>query len=115
MTIAECREKSKSILGRIPRDILTVAILILASSASFGIGYLAGLDAGQGSGIASEETPLVASSTEGQVVASKNGAKYYLPSCPGADRISVANRVWFVSASAAEQAGYAPASNCKGL
>ncbi|MHB1163069.1 MAG: hypothetical protein ACYCZZ_00850 [Minisyncoccota bacterium] len=116
MTIAEWREKSKSVLGRIPRDVLIIAILILASSASFGMGYLARQGAGQGGDAVVEDlSPLATSSASGEVVASKNGTKYYLPSCSGADRISLANKVWFVSASDAERAGYAPATNCKGL
>ena len=111
MTIAEAREKCKSALGRVPRDVLIIAILFLASSASFGLGYLAGQDAGQGS----EASPLAAATTSGQFVASKNGTKYYLPGCAGAGRISDANKVWFISASAAQSAGYAPATDCKGL
>jgi hypothetical protein len=119
MTIAEARDKCKSALGRIPRDVLILAILLLASSASFGLGYFAGRDAGQGSIIPLNESPTTASesgaATVGQVVASKNGTKYYLPDCAGADRISEANKVWFASAAAAAAAGYAPAANCKGL
>ena len=48
-------------------------------------------------------------------VASKNGTKYYPPDCAGADRISDANKVWFISGAAAMKAGYEPAANCKGL
>ena len=48
-------------------------------------------------------------------VASKNGSKYYLPTCASANRISVANRVYFGTKKDAESAGYTPASNCKGL
>lgn len=113
MTIAEGREKCKSALGRIPRDVLIIAILFLASSASFGLGYLAGLDAGQGSAAPLDESPLSAATTSNRVFASKNGTKYYLPGCTGADRISDANKIWFVSARAAQFAGYAPAANCK--
>lgn len=115
MTIPEAREKCKNLVGRVPRDVFIIAILILASSFSFGLGYLAGLDAGQ-----TAQDPLFASSsatmpTEGQVVASKTGTKYYAPSCAGAGRISDANKVWFASAAAAQAAGYAPAANCAGL
>lgn len=56
--------------------------------------------AGQGSGV---------------YVASKNGTKYYLPTCSGAKRISDKNKVWFDTAAAATAAGYGPAANCKGL
>jgi hypothetical protein len=112
MTIAEARGKCKAALARIPRDILVVSIVILASSASFGLGYLAGVDAGQGSGDASL-TPL-ATGGPGQVLASKSGTKYYTEDCAAGARISDTNKVWFVSSEAAEAAGYTRASNCSG-
>ncbi len=52
---------------------------------------------------------------EGKYVASKNGSAYYLPSCSGASRIKDENKIWFDSKSAAEEAGYHKAANCKGL
>ncbi len=136
ITIAEVREKCKNLLASlptgqagIPRDVLIIAILVLASSASFGLGYLAGRDVGQGSGITLQELPpvtlLQAPTSEAPtqpvgagsvgVVASKNGTKYYLPSCSVADRISAANKVWFASPALAVAAGYTPAANCKGI
>lgn len=114
MTIADAREKCKAALGLVPRDLLIFGVIILASSASFGLGLLAGREAGQGSETALE-APLCSASSTGAIVASKGGTKYYLPWCAGADRITEANRVWFASPRAAEKAGYAPAANCKGL
>lgn len=65
------------------------------------------------------EAPKQASATSavpsGTYVASKNGTKYHLASCPGAKSISDANKVWFETKEAAEAAGYTPASNCPGL
>lgn len=113
MIIAEALEKCKT-MGRAPRDVVVLTVLILASSASFGLGYLAGLDTGEGSGVAVEPS-FVATSTARQIVASKTGASYYLPGCAGANRISDANKVWFASAATAQAAGYAPAKNCEGL
>ena len=134
MSITDVREKCKSILARLrdpsaklPRDVLTLAILIFASSLSFGFGYLAGRDAGEGSRDlpiqfssldpleAAPAAAAAAAADPGQVVASKNGTKYYLPSCSGVSRISEANKVWFPSAAAARAQGYEPAANCKGL
>jgi len=115
MTIAEAREKCKNILSRVPRDVLIIAIIFLASSGSFGLGYLAGIDAGQGREVVQEEVVSVSASGTGKVVASKNGTKYYLPGCTGADRISETNKVWFSSDAAAIKAGYTLATNCKGL
>jgi hypothetical protein len=116
MSIAHFRENCKAALGRVPRDVLVVSILILASTLSFGLGYLSGRDAGQGRTISI--SPFFEGTTEptgakGEVVASRNGSKYYLKECPGIDRISESNQVWFPSAEAAEAQGYAKASNCE--
>lgn len=45
MTISEARDKCKSLAAKVPRDALILAILVLASFLSFGLGYMAGLDA----------------------------------------------------------------------
>lgn len=125
MNIAETREKCKTLVAKVPRDIFIVVILVLASSFSFGLGYLAGLDAGQGSDAAIEgisppssaswQTTAGTVGTVEKVVASKTGTKYYPLGCAGADRILDANKVWFASASVAKSAGYTLATNCKGL
>ncbi|MBI5405481.1 hypothetical protein HY972_00370 [Candidatus Kaiserbacteria bacterium] len=120
MTVAEVREKCKSLVARVPRDASVLAVLVLASLFSFGLGFLAGLDARRGEGgIVIEESPAVlggavepAARQGGEVVASKNGTKYYFTECVGAGRIAEANKVRFVSASAAMQAGYTLAANC---
>ena len=113
MTITEAHDKCKTLIAKVPRDALILAILVLASSLSFGLGYLAGLDAMPIPIDDVLETQAI--STEGRVVASKSGTKYYLPECAGANRISDANKVWFISTEAAKSAGYSPASNCEGL
>ncbi|MBU6214653.1 hypothetical protein KGM48_02305 [Patescibacteria group bacterium] len=116
MTIAEVREKCKSAFAQFPRDVLIIGVLVFASTASFCLGYLAGEDAGKGSG---DENAIAVSAppeaTNTAIVASKFGAKYYLTSCSGASRISAANKVYFSSAAAARAAGYSPAGNCAGL
>jgi hypothetical protein len=115
MSIAETRDKCKASLGKIPRDILILGVLVLASTLCFGFGYLAGLDATQASPEWPQVTSFTATRSAGAVVASKSGMKYYLPTCAGADRISGDNKVWFPSKEAAEAVGYTPASNCDGL
>ncbi len=50
---------------------------------------------------------------EGSVVGSKNGSKYHLPRCSGANSIKEENKIWFASESAAQAAGYTRAGNCK--
>ena len=52
---------------------------------------------------------------QGNYVASKNGSKYYLTNCSGANRIKEENKVWFETAEEAKDEGYGPAKNCKGL
>jgi hypothetical protein len=51
----------------------------------------------------------------GNIVASKNGTKYYYSWCGGASRISEKNKITFSSIEEARSLGYTPASNCKGL
>ena len=115
MTIADLGAKCKVALRGVPRDLLVFGVIILASSASFGLGLLAGRDAGQGSRETLGEPTLAASSSSGHLVAAKSGTKYYLPWCSGVDRITDANKVWFATPRDAEKAGYTAAANCKGL
>lgn len=112
MTIAEAREKCKSLCGGIPRDLLIVIILILTAFFAFGLGYLAGRDAGQGSAGAPVAVSVVASTTEQRFVASRSGTRFYPIACAGAARISDANKVWFSSTEAARAAGYVEAAHC---
>lgn len=136
MTIAEGKEGGKALVGRIPADILIVLVLILSATLAFGLGVLAGKDMGKGEGkdgfwieesplksvengggpaAVVEAAPTALVSTSGIYMASKNGTKYYLPSCGGSKRIKPENRVWFQTKAEAEAAGYGPAANCPGL
>ena len=66
----------------------------------------------------STDTTITAEDSQikkGEYVASKSGAKYHLPWCPGAKQIKEENKVWFTSKEEAEKAGYTPAANCKGI
>jgi len=54
-------------------------------------------------------------SVEGKYVGSVNSDKYHAPWCSGAKRINEENQIWFATKAEAEQAGYIPASNCKGI
>ena len=63
----------------------------------------------------SQNDSIVSDTGSGQVVASKNGTKYYFPWCGGVKNIAEKNIVTFPSSEAARAAGYSPAANCKGL
>lgn len=107
MIIAKVREKCKTFTAKIPRDLLIFLTIVLASLLSFGFGYLSGYDAAYRADI---RLDLVAPA--GAVFASKNGTKYYADGCPGSDRVSELNKIWFTSARAAENAGYTAAAGC---
>lgn len=141
MTIPGLAASGKTLVSRMPADVLLVLILLLSVSAAFGLGVLAGKDMAQksaGEGFWIEELPAkpltngggpaaavsapkvdikpeIPAATSGAYMASKNGTKYYLPTCSSANRIKAENRVWFASREEAEAAGYAPAANCPGL
>ncbi|HBD24879.1 MAG: hypothetical protein A2566_01040 [Candidatus Zambryskibacteria bacterium RIFOXYD1_FULL_40_13] len=51
----------------------------------------------------------------GEVIGSKNGKKYYFPWCGTVKMIKPENQIKFASTEEARNAGYLPASNCKGL
>ncbi len=53
--------------------------------------------------------------TSTMYIGSKNGTKYHLPWCPGAKQIKEENKIFFTSKSEAEDAGYTPSANCKGI
>lgn len=118
MTLHELREKINS------RDVFFSAVIVLVGFASFGLGRLSLLESKREP--VRIENALVASiggvkekeekiTLGGQIVASKSGSKYHYPWCAGASQISEKNKLWFASSEEARKAGYAPASNCKGL
>lgn len=109
MTIAEIRGRCNAALATVPRDALVLALVVLAALLGFGLGYLSGVNAQEGS-MVSVEAP--APSTGSPVVASKNGSKYYFPWCAGAERIHEANKTWFASEAAAQAQGYTLGLGC---
>lgn len=123
-------------------DLYLGAVIILVAFLSFGLGHLSGISeikpkvsicsealSGEAPVLGEEgsrETPVSGiplraaagesvQIEEGGYVASKNGGKYHLPWCSGAQRIKEENKVWFKTKAEAEAAGYTPAANCKGL
>lgn len=130
-------------LPSISDDVFYGSIIILVAIASFGLGRLSKIEEGREpviiesstttSGHSHQETggiPLQKglsqgasviqsisgqTSSETQLVASKNGTKYHYLWCSGAKTISEENKIYFTSKAEAEAKGYTPASNCKGL
>jgi metal binding Ada-like protein len=121
--------------GKIEPKINTLmlpAIVILVGLGAFGLGRLSAGQPHQALRIvypnAQLATPVKASEGDKTIdqpfdsaqglrnfVASKNGTKYYLTTCSGANRIKEENKVYFASAAQAQAAGYGPAANCPGL
>lgn len=90
-----------------------VRIINNSSYVKIGIGKEVSVPMPDQSQTAMVENSLVEEKVE--VVGSKNGTKYHLPSCPGAKQISEKNLIKFKSIEEARSRGYTPASNCKGL
>jgi hypothetical protein len=115
------------------KEFFTAALIVLVAIGAFGLGRLSALENKGGEvkilsasvsnssdnrfggeeGIEVIETPTLEAG--GKVVASKTGTKYHLPWCQGAKAIKIDNIIWFNSAQEAREAGYMPASNCKGI
>lgn len=135
MSIQEISSNFKRFLEN--RDALTAVLLILVAGGSFLLGkasvsrelpvHIEAVEApalvSEGREVTISEAPLQAAAEgetvptahEGGYVGSKNGTKYHLPWCSGAQRILEENKVWFRTKAEAEAAGYTPASNCRGI
>jgi len=104
-------------------ELYIVALIILIGFAGFGLGRLSVMEEKKIPVVITNATwefdsqvaGSVVSVNDGRFVASKNSTKYHLPWCSGAQRIKESNKIWFDSKEEAEQAGYTPAGNCKGL
>jgi hypothetical protein len=122
-------EKLKSFLA--DDAFFTVMLMILVGVISFGLGRQSSAEnvrnatENQPAGVVFTESvpaepvlPTVKPQkpiSSAQVVASRSGTKYHLPTCPGAAQIKEANKIYFDSTELAEAAGYTPAANCPGL
>ncbi len=134
MSIKERLEKIKGKIdfdGILEKNTFLTILVVLVAFISFGLGRLSGLETvrkdieiefpkGQEASVflgtfATGTPKAISSKTSGTYVASKNGTKYYLPSCGSSKNISKKNRIWFDNKKEAEDAGYEPASNCKGI
>ncbi len=124
--------KIKNFCKPYEKDLIIVIVIVMVAFISFGLGRLSkirdnkppviidniGAAPGQIKSVFSPgmaQNELVIPNQGGMLVGSKNGTKYHYPWCSGAQSIKEENKVWFSSAEEARQAGYTPASNCKGL
>ncbi|MFA5841569.1 MAG: hypothetical protein WC835_01230 [Candidatus Paceibacterota bacterium] len=119
------------------KDIFIVLTITLVAFASFGLGRLSkieenrepvtvenigGIGENNTSGKSSLPASAVLSVKSNQTppagknyIASKNGAKYFLTWCSGANTIKDANKIWFATKEEASAAGFTPAANCPGI
>lgn len=116
-SISYLKDKIKLVANN--KDIFFIIILILTALGSFGLGRLSKIDEKR-TPFKIQNTALIGnfdenSSIKGNYVASKNGSKYHLPWCSGAQTISEKNKIWFDTKEEAENRGYTPAKNCKGI
>ncbi|HXK35286.1 MAG TPA: hypothetical protein VJ103_02180 [Candidatus Paceibacterota bacterium] len=115
MNIINSKQKIKSLI--------IISIVVLIGFGSFGLGRLSVLtERGAKPPVLIEKQSAPSNvlsdlneGGKGSFVASKNGMKYYLTSCAGANRINEENKIYFDTKESAEAAGYAPSSTCKEL
>ena len=117
--------------SRKTREYSIVLVLVLLGATSFGLGRLSATNATtvpitlctsesapstqEATANTANASTIIPSQETSKYVGSKNGTVYHLPWCGGATRIREENKVWFATKEEAEQAGYRPATNCKGL
>lgn len=93
------------------RNVVVICILVLTSSASFGLGMLAGQQGSAGA-VSIGTTAIPAG---GEVVASHATHAYYLPWCSQAMAIKNEDKVWFTDEQMAKSAGYTAGKGCAGI
>jgi hypothetical protein len=117
-TIPDLWTRCKAALEPFLGDWGLVLVVFLVAFSSFGLGRLSATEAAKPV-VSVSQAPLEGEARGmaigGLVVASRNGSVYHFPWCGGASQINPANKVWFSSEKAAEDAGYTPSKSCKGL
>ena len=138
MSIHPILEKIKGFILQIESEAyLMILIIILVGLAGFGLGKLS--NAGEGKAViiqtgsaqnlqsdsvntpentasvigAVTENPNTNNLNPSNIIASKNGTKYYFSYCSGVGRIQDQNKVYFTSEQEALDAGYTKASGCQ--
>ena len=67
------------------------------------------------SGVPAGEVAPVSATSDGSVIGSKSGKKYYFPWCGTVKRMKPESQVHFASIAEARSAGFVAGGNCKGL
>jgi len=107
-------------------DIFILILIITTSITSFCLGILYEQEKHAPEIIFSQSlTPLVqitpqsaqiavaqAVKTDGRIMASKNGKRYYFSWCTGAEKIAVKNRIYFTTEAEAQSRGLTIAKGC---
>jgi hypothetical protein len=128
MSIRDFLGKCKNLAVKaLESDLFLVLVILLVALGSFGLGRLSmepdkepirieypKEQVGEGKAVLGVQSGGEEAS-QGAYVASRTGSKYHLPNCPGALVIKAENKIWFATKADAEQSGYKPAGNCKGL
>lgn len=125
-TILETLEKIKGYAPfEIRRKMALYSLIIVTVTAAFILGYAQGVAKSEDAVVIMQpamptQVPVqaqteTASPSTGAYVASRNGSKYHLPWCSGAQRIKEENKIWFDSKEEAERRGFSPAKNCPGI
>lgn len=120
--------KIKGFVGGFREEVGVSLVIILVSTSSYYLGRLSLSlevthpaitieDSTLTSGVDSGEARLVSKAldSDGQVVATKNGKKWYMPWCPTVARLAESAKRHFASVAAAEAAGLTKAQNCAGM
>ncbi len=134
-------KKIKDLIVDSKKELILGFILVLTSTASFGLGRLSAIwpkhqevvirqwqgtitetnlqrtDSATGTAERQKDnsTFSIRNSTLGTYVESKNSTEYHFPWCSGTKRIKEENKIWFQTKEEAVAKGYKPAVNCEGL
>ena len=107
------------------KDILVIIIIILVGLGSFGLGRLSKNGTNPGIkieypsqeantiGSTDENLPNIQKSNLKNFFASSKGSKYYSISCNAGKTIKEENRIYFITSTEAQNAGYELSSSCK--
>lgn len=124
-SIQDVRNRIKSFLEE---DVYFYTLLIIVISVlSFGLGRMSMQEAQSSQQpqivLTEQSAAVVHTATNSSIttkkieaiknfVASKNGTKYHLPTCPGAKQMNEDNKVYFSTEAEAKASGYSRAKNC---